>query len=101
MKIKCTDEQAIKMATLAVNCASPVGMGFLHYKADDYSDSKIKRYFNGTDIYIDYHDGRMTKFNGKKISDTEWAFPDSTNPEYQSWAMTHPTYQDLFDAINK
>jgi hypothetical protein len=100
----CTDEQALKMATLAVNNSIPMGMGHLHYEPKTYTTEDVKPYLNArkgkSEIYIDYFHGRMVKFQGENVGENKWAFDDNINVDYQSWAAKFDSYQALFDAIN-
>ena len=110
MKIKCTKEQMLLMAALAVDASSAMGWGQLHYQARLYTVKDVERCLNDdgifggakfdkrpNEIHIDYLDGRMVKFDAKQDGDSWDFFPDTPNKEYQSWSVNFATWQNLFD----
>lgn len=104
MKVKLTDEQILQLAANAVNAASPMGMGFMHFQEKDYEPNDIKPYINkrldGDRLLIDYFEGHMTKLSLKQDGEGYWNFPDrDPRSDYQSWCVKYPTYQDLIDSV--
>lgn len=102
MIIKCTPEEVIEMGKLAVLASQPVGMGFLHYQAGlkkeeiQFADFELR----SDSLSIDYYQGRMVKFNGRKVANG-WEFADVITPDYQSWMRHYPSYKDLYEAAIK
>lgn len=100
MIINITDEQMIKMAKLAVLYSEPMGLGYLHYrpmKIEDITEVKI----NNGGIFIDYYEGRMVKFQARKIEDGKWDVNERTSYDYQSWKKRFDSYLALaLEVIN-
>ena len=94
--MKLTDEQVIKMAKLAILASVPVGMGHLHHQPDLTEDDITNIEINNGRITVDYYQGRMVKFYGKKET-TGWEF-GACHHEYQSWIRKYPTYEALAEA---
>ena len=95
MQVNLTEEQAVEIATNAINAALPVGMGFIHYEGKDYTTEEVATVFP----HFDYFNGRMVKLNFRKDGDN-FVFPDhAPNIEYQSWASKYPTYQQLIQSV--
>lgn len=91
----CTETIARQMAATAVNASIPVGMGFLHYNPKTTAKPEDIEVFRDA-ISIDYYEGRMTKFHGRKVTGG-WEFtPDIPNREYQSWCIYFKTYEELY-----
>lgn len=44
MILKVTTDEMKKMAVLAINASSPMGMGFLHFKDKEYTMADLERY---------------------------------------------------------
>lgn len=119
MILKVTTDEMKKMAVLAINASSPMGMGFLHFKNKEYTMADLENYLkdtgifggnavgknpkNGvTEIQLDYVEGRMCKFHAKKDSDTAWeVWPDQLQYDYQSWKGVYPTWEKLKEAATK
>lgn len=101
MRIEMTTEQAIQIATNAVNAASPVGMGFLQHVEKDYTPEEVAGEFDeGGNAYFDYFRGRMTKLTMKQVAPDVYALPDhDPRRDYQSWCRTYPTYLDLVKSV--
>lgn len=97
MKIRISDESVVTMGKLAVLAASPVGMGMLHFNAGlKFDDIKFSEHESRPEqLSIDYYQGRMTKFFGRKIAGGEWEFSDDIRSDYQSWCSTFPSYEQL------
>jgi len=98
MEFKATEAQIKKVAALAVNASSPIGMGVLHYKADfEFSPSDFE--VDETGLHLDYVQGRMVKLNIRRIDgNTYKARDDAPTADYQSWVHKYPTYEALFSA---
>lgn len=95
MKVNITEEQAIKIATNAVNASAPVGMGFLHHEEKDYTEVEVMDSFP----HFDYFHGRMVKLSFRKDGE-EFVFSDyEPDIEYQSWAGKYPTYRALVESV--
>ena len=63
MEVILTTEQAVQIATNAINAAAPMGLGFLHHEAKDYTTEEVAEAFgeNG-DAYFDYsHPNRFRR----------------------------------------
>lgn len=98
MLLDVTDEHARKMAAEAVNSSKAVGLGWLHHQPDMEITSDDIHIVEGR-ISIDYFQGRMVKFHARKNPQDLWDFnPDEPTPDYQSWCLKYPTWQDLADA---
>lgn len=97
MILAATDAQVKKMAVLAINASKPMGLGYLHYKPGDISPDVIE--MGGEELYIDYYEGRMVKFFGRKKEEGKWEFRDDVNPDYQSWCMKYNGYDALFKEV--
>jgi len=94
MKVKLTKEQAVQIATNAVNASSPMGLGFLHAKSKDYTPEEVATGFP----YFDYFHGRMVKLSFHE-EDGDYTFSGEPRSDYQSWATTYPTYEDLVKSV--
>lgn len=100
MQVNLTTEQAVQIATNAINAATPMGLGFLHHEAKDYTTEEVAEAFdeNGRADF-DYYHGRMTKLTMHK-ADGSYQFSDyPPNIEYQSWASKYPTYEQLVQSV--
>lgn len=100
MQVKLTREQAVQVATNAVNASQPMGLGFLHAVAKDYTTEEVEQSFdwNGN-AYFDYFQGRMTKLNMQNEGGV-YEFSDyPATVDYQSWVRKYPTYEDLVDSV--
>ena len=99
MQLKATDQQIRQIAANACAASKPMGMGYLHWKADQVftADMIPINNINGRDeIYLDYIGGRMVKLLMFRVGEDIWEFRDGVpNPEYQSWCHKYPTYLDL------
>lgn len=98
MLIPATDAQVIEMGKLAVLASRPMGMGFLHHDAS-LTKAQIDLEVRGNSLSIDYYQGRMVKFYGRKQADG-WEFSDQISSEYESWIRTYPSYRELFEAAS-
>lgn len=99
MIIKATPEQVKVMEILAVLASRPMGMGILHYDSSlSYETLDLALPIPETRANLDYVQGRMVKFGGRKVSDETWEFSDTVSIEYQSWCGKYPSYQALYDA---
>ena len=100
MEVILTTEQAVQIATNAINAAAPMGLGFLHHEAKDYTTEEVAEAFgeNG-DAYFDYYHGRMTKLTMRNTNGV-YKFSDSLpDIECQSWASKYPTYKELVQSV--
>jgi len=99
MIIKLTDEQVIEMGKLAILASRPMGMGFLHYRSNlNKEDINLEIKFES--LSIDYYQGRMVKFNARKMGENSWDFhPEETQFDYQSWKVAYDSYQILADKV--
>jgi hypothetical protein len=98
---KLTNEQVAKACALAVNASVPVGMGFLHYTPKEFTPSDFEVNDSDQRVDLDYVQGRMVKLFLKRNEENheEWEVRDeSPRPDYQSWCMTYPTWEDLIEA---
>lgn len=101
-------DQIRKMAALAVNASVPAGMGFMHFKPTEYKPEEIDLNFDQFghkfgkkegSVNLDYYEGRMVKLTITNVGADRWRVSDNApHPEYQSWAKTYPTYQELAKA---
>lgn len=105
IKIPCTNEQMLQMATNAVMASEPFGMGHIHYDARlaSYTVKELLREdLNKGQLAIDYFQGRMVKFYARKDYDSDtWVINDpnlTPRIEYQSWAKRFQTYQELAES---
>ena len=91
MQVNLTTEQAVQVAANAINAASPMGIGFLHHEAKDYTPEEVAEAFGEDgEAHFDYFHGRMTKLTMRKINGS-YRFSDSPpDIEYQSWASKYP-----------
>lgn len=97
MQIQATDEQAQQMALNAINASVPVGMGFLHAEAKDYTLEDLDK----DNLRFDYFHGRMVKFSLRKETTGLWncSRGDEPHPEYQSWYRNYPTLAALAESV--
>ena len=97
MRFRATEKQVKAMAVLAVEASTPMGMGVLHFKADQkfsLEDFEIRH----NQLFLDYVQGRMVKLLINKISEDTWEMRDDVSTEYQSWARKYPTPLSLAQA---
>ncbi len=102
MIFSATPEQVQQMACNAVNAASPVGMGALHFEAKTYTPEELPEIDPKSGIYLDYFHGRMTKLCIQPKGNGDWEINsprEEPNPEYQSWAHLYPTKLALVNSV--
>jgi len=107
MRFTATKDQVSKMGVLAINASVPMGMGFLHATAGDYSLEELEK-AHGKDclldpegnLFLDYFEGRMVKLSIRKAgkSGNVYETRDVAHPDYQSWCKTYETPADLVKA---
>lgn len=99
MQVKLTEKQAKQLIANAVNAASPVGLGILHFEQKQYSPDDVAGCLDQNGIGVDYFHGRMTKLYARRNGDT-YTFDDfKPDGGYQSWASKYPTYEALVDSV--
>ena len=95
---KATEEQILKLGANAVNAASPMGMGFLHFQEKEYTAEDIGPCLSEWGLDIDYFEGRMTKLHIRREKDG-WDEPGEPRSDYQSWCSKYPTFKDLAQSV--
>lgn len=94
IKFTASDEQIKQLAANAINASTPMGLGILHYNPSQvYQPDDIE--LNGA-LPLDYVGGRMVKLWIKKLDGNNYQIHDpAPRIDYQSWAATYSTYQEL------
>jgi len=54
-----------------------------------------------SDEHVDYYQGRMVKFQGRKRDNGEWEFSDNISTDYQSWIRKYASYLALAEAAKQ
>lgn len=92
IRFRATEAQLQEMAVRTFMAASPVGMGFLHYRADHVKTAEDFPIQPGN-VALDYVEGRQIKLIILRDDDEPgvWKTP-SLPPEsgYNSWAGVYP-----------
>lgn len=110
-----TAEQMIsRLVFLAWKASGVLGMGFLQVRDIDQTEKQVmdsllnRDDYSGlirgdttTDVHCDYVQGRMMKFNARKLGSTSIEMTDDFRRDYQSFCETYPTAQSLFDAATE
>jgi len=100
MEVSLTKEQAIEIATNAINASAPMGMGRIHFEDKNYTQDEVAKSFGNDDqASFDYYHGRMVKLHFFKSPNGDYIFPSLVDVEYQSWAGKYPTYEDLILSV--
>lgn len=99
---KVSDKVAMHMAALAVNASNPMGTGFMHYTPKRFQPDQFADSVKGTELHLDYVEGRMVKLRLSRDTDGQWKVPEwEPRADYQSWCREYPTYAALADAAEK
>lgn len=105
LKFKATNTQVLQMAANAANASLPMGMGFIHFKADSVFKLTDFRFSHRGSadtpvVHVDYHEGRMVKLLVEGKGDGVWlTHGGDADPEYQSWSGTYPSFQSLVESV--
>jgi hypothetical protein len=96
MKFKATNQQVKQIAANAINASKPMGMGFLHFQADNnFTADDIE----DGELYFDYVQGRMVKLRIRDLGNGEYEIADNPTSDYQSWCSTYPTTEALVNSV--
>ncbi len=93
MIFQATEQQLLTIAANAVNASKPKGMGFLLATDQVFQPSDFKLDDCGG-LSVDYVQGRMVKLTIRRSGGTH-SIPDVFRSDFQSFAHTYPTPQDL------
>jgi hypothetical protein len=98
MILKVTDEEVKEMVVLAIHSSIPMELGYLHYNPSLRVD-KNQISFDGDLATVDYYQGRIVKFTGRKVGINVWDFVEQISDDYQSWKVNYSSYKDLLNAV--
>jgi len=108
---KLVAEEALWLAWQA--CGGPVGKGVLQDNAGATKQDVVKNALTAGDypamhrvkkpgeINADYVFGRMMKLWCEVVKDGILYSDRKITPNYESWCLVYPTYEDLFEAAVK
>ena len=105
-------EQLIEIALAAINASRPMGMGYLHHKAVDYTPEDFLKAYpvfdkdpNPRAVHIDYFEGRMVKLSiMPKREDGEvvpgaYRVRNELSLDYQSFGAKYADMKALLDTV--
>lgn len=99
LKFNATENQIKELMSNAFNTSKPMGMGLLHFNPTKAKPEEFN--YTGGNVHMDYVQGRMVKLsiNMNKYNEGFVCRSGDADIEYQSWASTYPTYQDLLKSV--